>query len=120
MRKTAILCSAAILASWSAAAQDARSSSAAVSNAVAAEAAIARAAEAKAIQSSSLGQPGGPALLGSSGTVPLGQIPVGTGSAQVAPGNLLTALPACTAGSTVAPVPTGQPFQCGGIILIAQ
>jgi hypothetical protein len=32
----------------------------------------------------------------------------------------LGALPICTPGSTVAPVPTGQPFQCGGVILIAQ
>ena len=32
----------------------------------------------------------------------------------------LGALPACTPGSSVAPVPTGQPFQCAGVILIAQ
>lgn len=33
---------------------------------------------------------------------------------------LLGALPSCTPGSTVAPVATGQPFICGGVIMIAQ
>ena len=29
-------------------------------------------------------------------------------------------LPACVPGSTAAPVPAGQPFACGGFVLIAQ
>lgn len=33
---------------------------------------------------------------------------------------LFSALPACTPGSTVAPVPAGQPFVCSGLVLIAQ
>lgn len=32
----------------------------------------------------------------------------------------LSGLPSCTPGSMVAPVPTGQPFLCAGIVLIAQ
>jgi hypothetical protein len=29
-------------------------------------------------------------------------------------------LPTCTPGSTTAPVPSGQPFLCGGFVLFAQ
>jgi len=32
----------------------------------------------------------------------------------------VTALPTCTPGSSVAPVPTGYAFSCSGVILIAQ
>jgi nucleoside permease NupC len=42
------------------------------------------------------------------------------GPGGVAPYTLITALPACTGGSTTAPVPTGQAFQCQGLVLIAQ
>ena len=53
--------------------------------------------------------------------IPIGTLNPTTGvytPAGVARGVMV--LPSCAAGSTTAPVPTGQPFQCAGLIMIAQ
>lgn len=41
-------------------------------------------------------------------------------SALIAARPPISTLPACTPGSTTAPVAAGQPFLCGGMVLIAQ
>jgi hypothetical protein len=44
-----------------------------------------------------------------------------TGTTTFPAGSIaLGSLPSCTPGSSIAPVPTGQAFQCSGVILIAQ
>ena len=43
-----------------------------------------------------------------------------SGSLTVQGAMIVTNLPACTPGSNIAPVPSGQAFQCQGFILVAQ
>ncbi|MGF3026750.1 hypothetical protein ACQVP2_28515 [Methylobacterium aquaticum] len=52
-------------------------------------------------------------------TAPVLNLP-NTDGLRVGGAPLFSALPACTPGSTVAPVPAGQPFVCSGLVLIAQ
>lgn len=65
----------------------------------AAAAAAAQAAANAAVQQSALGQPNGPARLGPAGTLPVAQLPVGTGAGAVAAGNDLRIVGAAQASS---------------------
>ncbi|MGI4942491.1 MAG: hypothetical protein ACRYHQ_18315 [Janthinobacterium lividum] len=72
---------------------------------VATAAAAAQAAANAAVPQSALGQPNGPARLGPAGTLPVAQLPVGTGAATVAAGNDSRIIGAAQA-ATLAPVAT--------------
>lgn len=76
-----------------------------VAGAAAAAAATAQAAANAAVPQSALGQPNGPARLGPEGTLPVAQLPVGTGAGTVAAGNDPRIAGAVQAGS-LAPVAT--------------
>ncbi len=71
----------------------------------AAAAAAAQAAANAAVPQSALGQPNGPARLGPAGTLPVTQLPVGTGAGTVAAGNDPRIVGAAQA-ATLAPVAT--------------